>query len=132
MSGFEEGWHDDLFWSYYKSGTCKVTYEHCGVVMDISRYIENKQQSSEQIEQWAGISLIYSLIRPYYTITLYNMLVSKTREKTREKRERNKNASDYALGKNASQLRFSRVLLAFLFTNANQKHSVKWALVFIL
>ena len=77
-----------------------------------------------------------------------NMLVSKTRVKTREKREKNarkiKNASPtrdnvsilhYALGKNASQLRFSRVFLAFysrftrvflafLFTNANQKHSV--------
>ena len=45
----------------------------------------------------------------------------------------------YALGKNASQLRFThvllafysgftRVLLAFLFTNANQKHSVIGAL----
>ena len=55
-----------------------------------------------------------------------NMLVSKTREKTREKREKNarkiKNASPtrdnvsilhYALGKNASQLRFGRVLVAF-------------------
>ena len=54
------------------------------------------------------------------------MLVSKTREKTREKREKNarkiKNASPtrdnvsilhYALGKNASQLRFGRVLVAF-------------------
>ena len=78
-----------------------------------------------------------------------NMLVSKTRVKTREKREKNarkiKNASPtrdnfsilhYALGKNASQLRFSHVFLefflAFLFTNANQKHSVIGALVFIL
>ena len=55
-----------------------------------------------------------------------NMLVSKTREKTREKREKNarkiKNASPtrdnvsilhYALGKNASHLRFGRVLVAF-------------------
>ena len=55
-----------------------------------------------------------------------NMLVSKTREKTRDKREKNarkiKNASPtrdnvsllhYALGKNASQLRFGRVLVAF-------------------
>ena len=50
------------------------------------------------------------------------MLVSKTREKTREKREKKKNASPtrdnvsilhYALGKNASQLRFGRVLVAF-------------------
>ena len=38
----------------------------------------------------------------------------------------------YALGKNASKLRFSRVLLAFLFTNAIQKHSVIGALVFYI
>ena len=40
----------------------------------------------------------------------------------------------YALGKNASKFfsRFSRVLLAFLFTNANQKHSVIGALDTIL
>ena len=80
------------------------------------------------------------------------MMVSKTRVKMQEKRKKNarkiKNASPmrnnvsilhYALGKNASQLRFSRVFLvfylrftcvflAFLFTNANQKHSVIGAL----
>ena len=82
-----------------------------------------------------------------------NMLVSKIRVKLREKRKKNarktqekrkknarkiKNVSltrdnvsilHYALGKNASQLRFSRVLLAFLFTNANPTHSVIVALV---
>ena len=55
-----------------------------------------------------------------------NMLVSEMREKTREKRKKNarkiKNASPtrdnvsilhYALGKNVSQLRFGRVLVAF-------------------
>ena len=91
------------------------------------------------------------------------MLVSKTREKTREKREKNarkiKNASPtrdnvsilhYALGENASQLRFGRVLVAFWSRfgrvlvafwsrfghkhcqNANPMHSVIRPLVFIL
>ena len=72
------------------------------------------------------------------------MLVSKTREKTREKHKKNarkiKNASPtqdnvsilhYALGKNASQLRFGCVLVVFWSRfghkhcqNANPTHSV--------
>ena len=77
-----------------------------------------------------------------------------SRVKTQEKRKKNarkiKNVSPtrdnvsilhYALGKNARQLRFShvfsrfsrftRVFLGFLFTNANQKHSVRGALDYI-
>ena len=66
-----------------------------------------------------------------------NMLVSKTRVKTRGKREKNarknNNASPtrdivsilhYALGKNASQMRFSRVFLAFFSCFCSQTKSI--------
>ena len=81
-----------------------------------------------------------------------NMLVSKTQVKTQEKCKKNtrkiQNASPtredvsillYPLGKNASQLRFARILLTFCShfghkpdQNANPTYSVIWSLAFVL
>ena len=67
----------------------------------------------------------FILPRVFPRVLHTNMLVSKMREKTQEKREKtqkkNKNSPTrdnvsilhYALGKNVSQLRFGRILVAF-------------------
>ena len=93
-------------------------------------------KESKGLLHYALIHLRFLFFSRFSRVFDTNMLVSKTRVKTREKCERKiKNASPtrdnvsilhYAMGKNVSQLRFSRVLLAFFsrFCSQTQTKSI--------
>ena len=107
------------------------------------------QISKNQLYFWMAVflkGLITLCVVPlaFFIFTRFSRVSLKTREKRVKNVRKIKNASPtrenvsilhFAFGKNASKLRFSRVFLAFfsrftrvlfafLFTNANQKHSV--------